>query len=87
MHKWGGSTPVKTHVRQGEEREREMMHADVAVDDETDARRGVGEPGVTKATVVSRTRPAARRCSKDHWYEPCDLDGGRKVIELFAMPL
>ena len=51
------------------------------------SRRGAGEPEVTKAAVVSGTRPAARRRSKDQWYEPCDLDGGGKVVGSFTVPL
>ena len=45
------------------------------------------ESDVTKATVVSGTRPATRRRSKDHWYEPSDLDGSGKVVGSFAVPL
>ena len=51
------------------------------------SRSGAGEPEVTKAAVVSGTRPAARRRSKDQWYEPCDLDGGGKVVGSFTVPL
>ncbi len=51
------------------------------------SRRGADEPEVTKAAVVSGTRPAARRRSKDQWYEPCDLDGGGNVVGSFTVPL
>ena len=51
------------------------------------SRRGAGEPEVTKAAVVSGMRLAVRRCSKDQWYEPRDLDDGGNVVGLFTVPL
>jgi hypothetical protein len=51
------------------------------------SRRDAGEQKVTKAAVVSGTRPAARRHSKDQRHEPWDLDGGGKVVGSFTVPL
>jgi hypothetical protein len=50
------------------------------------SRRGYAVPLVAKAAPVRGRRDAARRRSKAQWYEPCDLEGGGKVVGSFTDP-
>lgn len=39
------------------------------------------------AAIVIGTNPAERRRSNAQWYDPCDFDGGGKVVGSFTVPL
>lgn len=42
---------------------------------------------VTAAEMVSGTSEAERMRSNAQWYEPCDLEGGGKVVASLTVPL
>lgn len=48
---------------------------------------GWGVVEVTKAAAVSGTRDAERMRSNAQWYEPCDFEGGGKVVGSLTDPL
>ena len=49
--------------------------------------RGYWLPVVTTAAAVIGTNDALSNLSKAQWFEPCDFEGGGKVVGSFTVPL
>ena len=83
---------LSQHSAYKAKREVEMTHVNVAEHDGADVERPVKEGCGRARRDEGDCGEQDEACheevlGKDHWYNPCHLDGSGKVVGLFAVPL